>query len=109
MIANFFSKTRPINTLAIVTLLFFIYVLSTILNFDGELSASFLFKRISYFTLLLVILFSVNFIVRKNNLVKDNSYTLFLYVVLIGLFPFTVLNFKLATINFILLLSYRRI
>ncbi|NNC69243.1 MAG: hypothetical protein HKN90_00275, partial [Flavobacteriaceae bacterium] len=109
MIANFFSKTRPINTLAIVTLLFFIYILSTIINFDGVISASFFVKRVTYFILLLIILFSVNFIVRKNNLVKDNSYTLFLYVVLLGLFPFTVLDFKLAIINFILLLSYRRI
>ena len=109
MIANFFSKTKPINTLAIVVLLFLIYTISTITNFDGVLSFPFLLKRISYFLLLLIILFSVNFIVRKNNLVKDNSYTLLLYVVLIGMFPFSVLNFKLAMINFILLLSYRRI
>ena len=51
----------------------------------------------------------VNFIIRKNNLTKDNSYTLLIYVILIGLFPFTVLNFKLVGINFLLLLSYRRI
>lgn len=109
MIANFFSKTKPINTLAIAVLILFIYLLSTIINFDGTLSVSFLLKRMSYFFLLLIILFSVNFIVRKNNLVKDNSYTLLLYVVLIGMFPFSVLDFKLAIINFILLLSYRRI
>ena len=109
MIANFFSKTKPINILAIITLLFFIYVLSTAINFDGTLTASFIFKRITYFLFLLIILFSVNFIIRKNNLVKDNSYTLLLYVVLIGMFPSSVLDFKLAIINFILLLSYRRI
>ncbi len=109
MIANFFSKTKPINTLAIVSLLFFIYTLSTLTNFSGTLSFSFFLTRLSYFFLLLIILFSVNFIVRKNKLVKDNSYTLLLYVILIGMFPFSVLDFKLAMINFILLLSYRRI
>jgi len=109
MIANFFSKTKPINTLAIIALLFFIYTLSTVINFQEAFSLTFFFKRVSYFLLLLIILFSVNFIVRKNNLVKDNSYTLLLYVVLIGMFPFSVLDFKLAIINFILLLSYRRI
>ena len=109
MIANFFSKTKPINVLAIVMLLFFIYLLSTLVNFDGVFSVAFLLQRASYFLLLLIILFSVNFIVRKNNLVKDNSYTLLLYVVLIGMFPFSLLNFKLAILNFILLLSYRRI
>lgn len=109
MIANFFSKTRPINTLAIVVLIFFIYVLATLVNFDGTLSVTFLLKRIFYFLLLLIILFVVNFIVTKNNLAKDNSYTLLLYAVLIGMFPFSVLDFKLAIVNFILLLSYRRI
>ena len=84
-------------------------MLSTLVNFQGNFTASFLFKRIVYFMLLLVILFSVNFIVRKNNLVKDNSYVLLIFVILIGMFPFSVLNFKLVIINFILLLSYRRI
>ena len=109
MIANFFSKTKPINTLAIIALLFLIYTLSTVINFQESFSIAFLLKRVAYFLLLLIILFSVNFIIRKNNLVKDNSYTLLLYVVLIGMFPFSVLDFKLAIVNFILLLSYRRI
>ena len=109
MIANFFSKTKPVNTLAIVTLLLGIYLLSSIINFDGVLGLSFFLKRSSFFLLLLVVLFMVNFIIRKNNLTKDNSYTLLIYVILIGLFPFTVLNFKLVGINFLLLLSYRRI
>ena len=109
MIANFFSKTKPVNTLAIVTLLLGIYLLSSIINFDGVLGLSFFLKRSTFFLLLLVVLFMVNFIIRKNNLTKDNSYTLLIYVILIGLFPFTVLNFKLVGINFLLLLSYRRI
>ncbi len=109
MIANFFSKTKPVNTLAIVTLLLGIYLLSSIINFDGDFGLAFFLKRSSFFLLLLVVLFMVNFIIRKNNLTKDNSYTLLIYVILIGMFPFTVLNFTLVGINFLLLLSYRRI
>ena len=45
MIANFFSKTKPVNTLAIVTLLLLIYTLSSIVNFDEVLSISFFFKE----------------------------------------------------------------
>ena len=109
MIANFFSKTKPVNTLAIVTLLVLIYLLSSIINFDEDLTISFFLRRTSFFVLLLVVLFMVNFIIRKNSLTKDNSYTLLIFVILIGMFPFTVLNFKLVGINFLLLLSYRRI
>lgn len=109
MIANFFSKTKPVNTLAIVALLFLIYLLSSVINFNEILTFSNFLKRSSFFLLLLVVLFMVNFIIRKNNLTKDNSYTLLIYVILIGMFPFSVLNFKLVLINFLLLLSYRRI
>lgn len=109
MIANFFNKTKPINTLFIICLLFFLYVFSIALNVDQEITLSFVGKRIAYFLLVLVILFTINFIVRKNNLAKDNSYTLLLIVILIGMFPFSVLDFELLFANLVLLFAYRRI
>ena len=109
MIANFFNKTKPINTLVVVALLFFIYIFSIAVNFKGEITLTFILNSTSYFILLLITLFTVNFILRKNNLTKDNSYTLLLFVLFLGMFPFSVINFKLVIVNFILLLSYRRI
>ncbi len=109
MIANFFNKTKPINTLAIVALLLLIYIFSIALNFKDEVTFSFFLNIIGYFILLLITLFTVNFILRKNNLTKDNSYTLLLFVLFLGMFPFSVISFKLVIVNFILLLSYRRI
>jgi len=109
MIANFFSKTKPISTLFIVGTLLFIYVVSIIQHSNDELTLSFVSKRGFNFMLLLIILFTINFIIRKNNLVKDNSYSILLFVLLLGMFPFSLLSFKLLIINFILLLAYRRI
>jgi len=108
MIANFFSKTKPINTLFIVVLLCLIYVLSIVFHVDKEITLYFFAQRSTYFILLLVILFVVNFIVRKNNLTKDNSYFILLFVILIGMFPYSVLNIKLLVVNLILLFAYRR-
>ena len=56
-----------------------------------------------------MMLFLINFIIRKNNLTKDNSYTILLFVFLIGMFPFSMLDFELIVTNLLLLLAYRRI
>ena len=109
MIANFFNKTKPINTLFIISLLSFIYIFSIAFNVNEEVTLYFVAVRLAYFILLLIILFTVNFIVRKNNLAKDNSYPILLFVILIGMFPFSVLNFKILLVNLILLFAYRRI
>ena len=109
MIANFFNKTKPINTLFIIGLLFFIYIFSIARYLEEEITLYFVLKRMMNFLLLLVTVFTVNFIVRKNNLTKDNSYTILLFVILMGMFPFAVLQFKLLIVNLILLFAYRRI
>jgi hypothetical protein len=109
MIANFFNKTKPISTLFIIGLLSFIYVFSVTFNVNEELTLYSFAVRLAYFILLLIILFTVNFIVRKNNLAKDNSYPILLFVILIGMFPFSVLNFEILLVNLILLFAYRRI
>ncbi len=109
MIANFFNKTKPINTLFIIGLLLFIYLFSIILHLDEEITLYFMAKKAGNFSLLLVIIFTVNFIVRKNNLTKDNSYIILVFVILFGMFPFSVLEFELLVVNLILLFAYRRI
>lgn len=109
MIANFFRKSKPINTLLIIILLFIVYTVSTFVYLRAEVSFIFLVKRLLYFILLLLVLFTVNFIITKNNLTRDNSYSLLLFVLMLGMFPFLVTDFKLMFVNFILLLAYRRI
>ncbi len=109
MIANFFNKTKPINTLFIICLLFFIYAFSLVLHTAQEMTFYFFVEKTALFILLLIVLFTVNFIVRKNNLTKDNSYTILLFVLLAGMFPFSMLSFELLLVNLVLLFAYRRI
>ncbi len=109
MIANFFNKTKPINTLFIIGLLFFIYLFSIWLHLDEEMTLYFIAKKAGVFSLLLVTVFTINFIVRKNNLTKDNSYAILLFVILVGMFSLSVLSSKLLLVNLILLFAYRRI
>lgn len=109
MIAKFFNKTKPINTLialvflAIIFLISFFYSTSTTINIDTVL------KRLALLGVFLIILFLINFIVRKNQLTKNNAYVLLLMVLFVGMFPLVLTSAKLLATNLILLLAYRRI
>jgi hypothetical protein len=56
MIANFFNKTKPINFLALSVLLFLVFTLGTIYVSTGDVSLAYFFKKLYYFSLLLLML-----------------------------------------------------
>ncbi len=78
MLANFFSKSKPVN-FVILFLLFIVYFgISLFLKDISLLNAS---KE----AIIFIITFSVyNFILLKNELAKDNSFAFLFYVILIG-------------------------
>jgi hypothetical protein len=109
MIANFFSKTKPVTIFSIVTLLFVYFFTATFLLHSAELSFIFLIKRISFFIFISLLLLIVNFIVKKNKLTKDNSYALLLMVFLLGTFPEAMFSSNIIFANFALMLGFRKI
>lgn len=109
MIANFFNKTKPATIFIIATLLFVFYFTATFLLHSGELSLSFLVKRVEFFIFLAFLLLLVNFVVKKNKLTKDNSYSLFLFVILLGTFPEAFLSYNIILANIALMLAFRKI
>lgn len=109
MIANFFSKTKPVTIFSIVTLLFVYFFTVTFLFYSTELSFQFLIKRISFFIFIALLLLIVNFIVKKNKLTKDNSYALLIMVFLFGTFPEAMFSSNIVFANFALMLGFRKI
>jgi len=109
MIAKFFNKTKPINTLIILFILAVIFTIATFSLVDNGFTVQFFLKRMVVLIGLLMTLFVVNFIIRKNGLIKDNSYVLLLLILCIGMFPFSIANNTLLIAHFSLLLAYRRI
>jgi hypothetical protein len=109
MIAKFFNKTKPINTLIELVFLIVIYTIATFKLVEYDLNFQFILERTVIFVLLLFTVFAVNFIIRKNGLTKNNSYTLLLFILCITIFPFSIINNILLITHFFLLLAYRRI
>lgn len=109
MLANFFNKTKPINVLSIISMLFVYYFISIFLNFSEELSFLFIIEKLGFFLLYVLIILTVDFIVKKNKLTHSNSYALLLFALFIGSFP-EIFNSSNLTISYmILLFGFRKI
>jgi hypothetical protein len=109
MIANFFNKTKPINFLVLLLMMVFIYLIGNITVFDNDFSLNFFLKKGTLLLTIILMIFIFNFIIRKNTLTDDNSYSLLFFIFLFGFFPHSLANSKLLIANFILLFSFRRI
>lgn len=79
MLTNFFSKSKPVTSVAIL-LLFVCFFLATFLNSTS------LLKTASYLPLFLLILGVFNFINSKNSLTFDNSFAFLFFTLLFGYF-----------------------
>jgi len=109
MLSNFLSKSRPINYLIILLILvifFFIGVFS-----DANLKLNlFSFGRILMnIAALFFMVLLINFVIHKNTLTKDNSYSLFLLVMFFAMLPNTMKWSTVFLSNVFLLISLRRV
>ncbi|NMH28373.1 hypothetical protein [Flavobacterium silvaticum] len=108
MIASLFRKSTPFNyTLLIVSVVVFygIYVLADT-DTPGIIG---IIHKISLLGLQFASLFILNFIVKKNGLSRDNSFTILFYFLFLLFFPSVLSNTNLLLSNFFVLLSLRRL
>lgn len=109
MITTIFKKSTPINYSLIVLATFGFYFLYQIhVGFQGLGWIEYLQKGLILF-LLFASLFLVNFIVKKNVLTKDSSYTLYFFLLFLLFFPELWNNVRLMLANFFVLLALRRL
>ncbi len=109
MLTNFFSKSKPINFILVSTYLIAGCFFSSISLLDETVGFSFFQKQT---LLLLVCVFSVlllNFIVRKNNLTENNTYSIFFFACFMLLIPLVFNNLEVLAVNVLLLLVFRRV
>lgn len=102
MLTNFFSNTKPVNSIILITL-FFCYVI--IGFFTGYTETIGLGLFIWFFILFGV----VNFITSRNNLTFDNSYFFLFFIMLFGYFPNTITIDSFFYSNLVLTLYVRRV
>ncbi|WP_177730856.1 DUF6427 family protein [Flavobacterium sp. UBA4197] len=109
MIASLFNKSRPLNYALISLLLVLFYFLYQTKDLSWMEHYTTVVQKVGSFLLLLGSLFLVRFISKRNGLTKDNSYTPFLFLLFLILFPSVLINTNIIIANFFILLSLRRL
>lgn len=109
MLARFFKKSDPLGFISLLVLLIVYMIIQILLGF-------FTVNTLKSFTLLLGVLlvfsffiFLIDFIIKKNQLTPPNYYAVFVFVLLIGLFPSVLELSKVSYSYFFILLALRRI
>lgn len=109
MIASLFSKSRPINyvLIGLMLVVFYFLYLSNDLSWTEHYHKT--AQKILLLAVLVVSVFLVRFITKRNGLSKDNSYAAFFFTIFLILFPTVLVNTNVILSNFFLLLALRRL
>jgi Family of unknown function (DUF6427) len=109
MITSIFKKSTPINYILILFLSVFFYGLYQSKHGIVEFSAIGIGLKVGVFILLLGLFFFTNFIIKKNGLSKDSTYTVFFFLLFLLFFPTIFDNSRLIVANFFVLLGFRKV
>lgn len=110
MLANFLSKSKPINFISLLVFFFLNFCIAIFSSFfDDGYSLDIVIKLGILALLFFTIFFIFNFINTKNNLTFDNSYAYFLFIVLVVLLLSNLINYNILVKMTVYLLFLRKI
>tara|TARA_R110000868_G_scaffold223118_3_gene474965 strand:- start:753 stop:1685 length:933 start_codon:yes stop_codon:yes gene_type:complete len=109
MISSIFGKTKPINYIIILTFLFVFYWAVIFFLFSTTYNPDNLVEQFAGVTVLLFIIFIINFIVKRNKITSGHSFTILFFTLLIVIFPEVLLDNNSILCTFFLLLATRRL
>jgi len=109
MISSFFSKTKPIHYILVLTVLFLLYFGINFFWVERQEDTNFIVSRFIIVAFLLFSIFIVNFVAKRNKLTGTNSFAILFYVLLTLVFPDTLLDSNATFCSLFLLMATRRI
>lgn len=108
MLTSFFSKSKPFNFILVSVYLIIGYFFYLFFKGNLEISVPLLFQislsLVTYFFLV----FLLNFIIKKNKLTKNNTYSILFFSAFIIMFPAVFKESNVVLSNIFLLLALRR-
>lgn len=109
MITSIFGKSRPLNYILLSVAVALSYVAYIILSKETSLDFRNILQHNALIGIIIFSLFVVNFIAKKNNITRDNSYVFLFYLCFLLFFPGIFLQPKLIISSFFILLATRRL
>jgi len=109
MLTSFFGKSKPVNFIMVSIYVIIGYFFWSIINLDEITTIQFLPKQLLILTAILFSVFLLNFIVKKNHLTENNTYSIFFLACFMLLLPEFFFNADIILSNILLMLAFRRI
>jgi chromate transport protein ChrA len=109
MITSVFGKSRPFNYILIISLFVIFYFLFVAMKMDGLYSGSGWLTGLGILVFLIASFFIANFIAKRNQLSRDNSFAFLFYCTHFLFFPNVFSRPELILSSFFILLSLRKI
>jgi hypothetical protein len=109
MITSVFRKSTPLNLILVVFLMLVFFLMYQFQDLSWTNSLFLILQKGAVFCILLGSVLITNFIVKKNGLSKDSTYTVFFYFLFLLFFPSALDNTNLIIANFFILLALRRL
>ena len=109
MITRFFSTSKPVHFVIVILFTFMVFMITRINNLEDSLSFVLILKQFGFYTVVLISIFVLDFLVSKNNLTKRNGYKILLFSLFIAVLPITVQIDNVLISNLFVLLALRRI
>jgi hypothetical protein len=108
MITSIFSKSRPFNSVIVVIALVFCFAIYQFRDLKADLSVLTVIQNLLVLGLLIFSMFVTNFIAKRNDLNKNNSYTLLFHLIAFLFFPIIFKDLKIVMASFFVILAMRR-
>jgi hypothetical protein len=109
MLTSFFGKSNPINYLILGILIFVGYFLAIFSEIKSAINVTFVLEHIVFCAVSVLSMLLLDFIIRKNNLTKNNTFGIFFFTFFLLAIPPVFLEGTILITNIFILLALRRI
>ncbi|MDT0294642.1 DUF6427 family protein [Mesonia ostreae] len=109
MLASFFKKSKPINFLIVSVFMTVYFAVANFYKLEQAFSWQFMAKKAGYLLLYILIMFILNFIVKRNEISKKNSFAILLFALFTSLLLPILKASEILIAGFFVLLALRKI
>jgi hypothetical protein len=109
MFTSFFKKSTPFNYTIVCTAALIVFFLSQPAVIDAPNLLAAILSLLGRLILVFALLFTLNFVLKKNNLCRDSSFGILFYLFFLMIFPKTLADTNLLLAAFFIVLAIRRV
>jgi len=109
MLTSFFGKSKPVNGVAITAFLILFFVIANFREWFVDFNLLLFFEKLAVLLSLVVGVFTLNFIAKKNELTRRSAYKILFFVIFSASFFTLLRNHQVIFANLLVLLAFRRI